>query len=294
MHPTLKLEETGVWPHRHRKIYEAYSKLFNFEQHGWLNIQSFQLNLSYGNEKDAVRMHDLLANIVPYLPAFTASSPIYDSKFGEYVDNRLHFYGVNQQEVPSIIGDIVPEYVNSFGQYRKEIIEKYSSDMARLGADKLLLGKEWVNSRGVIFRFDRKALEIRVMDEQECIKSDVAISCFIRALMRGVFNEDLQLLPHDVLVEDFKSIVINGLRAHPSGRSARNVCEALYAIACRNAKEEEKKYLPLVRNRIDKGSLSDIIRERVEEKAQRTSFKEAVVTVYSKLAESLMDNQPYI
>jgi hypothetical protein len=33
--------------------------------------------------------------------------------------------------------------------------------------------------------------------------------------------------------------------------------------------------------------------ERVEKKAQRTDFKEAVVSVYSRLAESLMDNQPY-
>jgi hypothetical protein len=48
-----------------------------------------------------------------------------------------------------------------------------------------------------------------------------------------------------------------------------------------------------VKKRIDHGSLSDAIRERIERKAQKTDFKEAVVGVYSRLAESLMDNQPY-
>jgi glutamate---cysteine ligase / carboxylate-amine ligase len=293
MHPLLRLEETGIWPHRHRQIYEAYSRLFNLNQHGWLNIQSFQLNLPYSNEQDGVKMHNLLANIIPYLPALAASSPICEGMFGEDVDNRLHFYRLNQREIPSVTGDIIPEYVNSFSQYRTEIIERYSSEMARAGADPLLLHKEWINSRGVIFRFDRKALEIRVMDEQECIKSDVAIGCFIRALLRGVFNENLQLLPHEVLVNDLNSVVAEGLNARPSGRSARAVCESLYAVAWKNASRQERKYLPIVRKRIDNGSLSEIIRERVEKKTQKTDFREAVITVYSKLAESLMDNRPY-
>ena len=101
--------------------------------------------------------------------------------------------------------------------------------MAQAGADEFILHKDWVNSRGVIFRFDRKALEIRVMDEQECIKSDVAISCFIRALLRGLLDENVKLLPHEVLVKDFNSVVANGLDAetgHPSGRTTRKVCQS--------------------------------------------------------------------
>jgi predicted CopG family antitoxin len=48
-----------------------------------------------------------------------------------------------------------------------------------------------------------------------------------------------------------------------------------------------------VKKRIDQGSLSDIIRERVKRKAHKTDFKEAIISVYSKLAESLMDNQSH-
>jgi gamma-glutamyl:cysteine ligase YbdK (ATP-grasp superfamily) len=296
MHPLLRLEETGIWPHRHRQIYRAYSKLFNLCQHGWLNIQSFQLNLPYLSERDGIRLHNLLANVCPYLPAFTASSPIFEGMFGKDVDNRLHFYKLNQREVPSVTGDVVPEYVSSFSEYRERIIEKYSFEMAQAGAEELILHKDWVNSRGVIFRFERKAVEIRVMDEQECIKSDVALSCFIRALLRGLLNENVQLLPHEVLVKDLNSVIARGLEADigpPDGRTAPKVCQHLFQIAQENASEPEKKYLPIVKKRIDSGSLSDRIHERVEKKAQKTDFKEAVVSVYSKLAESLMDNQPY-
>ncbi len=296
MHPLLRLGETGIWPHRHRKIYEAYSRVFNLRRHGWLNIQSFQLNLPYSTEKDGILVHNVLANVCAYLPAIAASSPIYNDRFGKNVDNRLFFYLQNQKEVPSVTGDVVPEYVSSFSEYRKEIIRKYSSDMEKKGADKLILGKDWVNSRGAIFRFDRKAVEIRVMDEQECVKSDVALSCFIRALTNGLLEERAELLPHELLVKDFRSVVAGGLNAktlHPNGRTARQVCQHLLRTAQENASPEEKKYLPIVQKRIECGNLSEIIREKVGKKAQRADFEEAVVNVYSQLTKNLMDNQPY-
>lgn len=296
MHPLLKLEETGIWPHRHRQIYQAYSKVFNLKRHGWLNIQSFQLNLPYSNEQNGILLHNVLANVCAYLPAIAASSPIYEGRFGQDVDNRLVFYMLNQEEVPSVTGDIVPEYVSSFSEYRKEIIGKYSLDMAKEGADKLILHRDWVNSRGAIFRFDRRAVEIRVMDEQECVRSDVALSCFIRALARGLLEREAELLPQELLVKDFNSIVADGLDAktlHPSGHTASQVCQHLLRIAQESASEEEKKYLSVVQKRIECGNLSEIIRERVGKKAQKTDFEEAVVNVYSQLTKRLMDNQPY-
>jgi len=296
MHPLLKLEETGVWPHRHKKIYQAYGKVFNLNQHGWLNIQSFQLNIPYSNQESAILMHNMLSEICAYLPAISASSPVYEGKFGENVDNRLCFYMLNQKEVSSITGDVIPEYASSFKQYEKEIIERYSLDLARAGVDECLLYKDWVNSRGVIFRFDRKAIEIRVMDEQECVKSDVALSCFIRALLRGFMEMKAEFLSHEILVKDFNSVIRMGLDAkvaHPNGQTARQVCQQFLKIAWENATEEEKKYLPIIQKRVECGNLSEIIRERVRRKAQKTDFKEAVVNVYSSLVKSLRINQPY-
>jgi gamma-glutamyl:cysteine ligase YbdK (ATP-grasp superfamily) len=296
MHPLLRLDETAVWPHRHRQIYEAYSGIFNLKRHGWLNIQSFQLNIPYADEEKAVLMHNLLANICTYVPAIAASSPIYEGKIGDYIDNRLYFYMENQKEVPSITGKVIPEYTYSFKQYINEIIEGYSSELARAGAPKCLLHKEWVNSRGVIFRFERKAIEIRIIDEQECIKSDVAISCFIRGLLRGLIKEKTALLPMEILVRDFNSIIRYGLKAevlHPSGPTARHVCRKLLKLAFENASEEEKNYIKLLERRIEHGSLSEVIKENVTRRAMKTDFNEAVLDVYSKLQKSLENNDPF-
>jgi gamma-glutamyl:cysteine ligase YbdK (ATP-grasp superfamily) len=296
MHPLLELDETGIWPHRHRQIYEAYSKIFDLRRHGWLNIQSFHLNLPYSDEESGILLHNTLANICPYLCAISASSPIYEGRLGDGVDNRLYFYTQNQKEIPSVTGDVIPEYTSSFSQYKTNIIGKYSDDLSKAGADKLVLNKEWVNSRGVIFRFDRRAIEIRIMDEQECIKSDVALSCFIRAALRGLMNQDPEFLPHTVLVQDLNAIMMNGLSAsvhHPHGETARRVCEYYYNIALGNATADEKKYLPIIQRRIECGNLSEILRERVEKKSQRTDLREAIIDTYSELAESLAKNQPY-
>ncbi len=296
MHPLLHLNETSVWPHRHHKIYQEYGKIFNLNQHGWLNIQSFHLNLPYARENPGVLMHNLLVNLCPYLPAISSSSPIFEGKIGSILDNRLAFYKINQKEIPSISGDIIPEYATSIDDYKKDVIGQYSSDLAKAGIAKVLLFKEWVNSRGVIFRFDRSALEIRVMDEQECIKSDVALSCFVRSVLRGLLSEKTDFLPHSLLVNDFNSVLSFGLDApveNPKGPTAREVCKHLFNLGWKNAEKEEKKYLPLIQKRIEQGNLSDSIRRDVLKKTQRTDLREAVQNVYSTLIRCLINNQPY-
>jgi hemerythrin-like domain-containing protein len=60
-----------------------------------------------------------------------------------------------------------------------------------------------------------------------------------------------------------------------------------------NATRDEKEYLPIIRRRIELGNLSEILRERVEEKSRGTDFKEAIIEVYSELAQSLERNRPY-
>jgi gamma-glutamyl:cysteine ligase YbdK (ATP-grasp superfamily) len=296
MHPSLRLDNVKVWSHRDRQIYEALSKIFNLNQHGWLNIQSFQLNLPFKDEKEAVRLCNAVTNILPYLPAIAASSPIYEGKLGDYVDNRLHFYLINQKEVPSITGDIIPEYVNSFEEYEKTTIRRYSEDLAKMNAPKCLLNKEWVNSRGAVIRFDKKAIEIRIMDEQECIKSDVALSCFIRALLRGIleYDEEFNYLPHNILVNNLHEVIKKGLEAkvqHPKGSTARQVCRFLYRMAWKNADPEEKHFLGFIKQRVEKGSLSDLIVKELTMRIQKTSLEEAIFTIYSTLTRNLEENK---
>ena len=295
MHPFLRLSDAKIWSHRDRGIYAAMSRIFNLSQHGWLNIQSFQLNLPYRNETEAVRLYSALTNILPYLPAIAASSPIYESRKGAYLDNRLHFYLTNQLEVPSITGSLIPEYVNSFEEYEKTTVRQYSEELAKLKAPRCLLNKEWLNSRGAIIRQDRKAIEIRVLDEQESVKSDVALSCFIRAALRGILSDvEYPYLSHLTLVQNFKQTMRKGLQArvqHPKGKTAGEVCLHLLRTALSNATDEEKRYLPIIKQRIDGGNLSNIILRDVAKKAQKTDLKEAIFTTYSHLADCLEKNQ---
>ena len=296
VHPLLKLEDTSIWPHQHRKIYQEYGKLFNLNQHGWLNIQSFHLNLSYQKEADAIQIHNFLAILSAYLPAIAASSPICEGKPGPDNDNRLHFYKINQKEIPSVTGEVIPEYATSLSAYKRSVIWRYSNDLAKAGADKTLLSREWVNSRGVIFRFDRKALEVRVMDEQECVKSDVALSCFIRSALRGLIAQKTELLHHDLLVKDFNEVVKEGLNAqvlNPNGKTARQVCQHYFNLAEEYADEDEKRYLWIIKKRLENGSLSELIKNRVMRRAEKTVFHQAVIDVYSTLIKCLSDNEPY-
>jgi hypothetical protein len=126
----------------------------------------------------------------------------------------------------------------------------------------------------------------------------VAVSCYIRATLRGLLAEAerLQLLPHELLVRDFNSVIKCGLYAkvnHPKGPTARSVCEEFYRIACEYALDEEKPYLPIVKRRIDEGNLSEITSSRVKQKAQKTEMHEAILDVYADLIQSLTSNEPY-
>jgi gamma-glutamyl:cysteine ligase YbdK (ATP-grasp superfamily) len=296
MHPLLDLDDAQVWPHRGRKLFAVLDRLFNLHQHGWLNIQSFQLNLSYGNEGDAIRLHNQVARLLPYLPAVAAASPVYEATVSDDLDSRLRFYWINQRAVPSITGDVIPEVVHSFHEYRRSIIARYSEDLQRVGAPDDLLHREWMNSRGAIFRFDRRALEIRIMDEQECVKADVALSCFIRACLRGMLLQTDPCVSHSLLVQDLLAVIKDGLDApvqHPHGPTARDVCTHYYRLAEAHASEEEKAYLPLVKTRIEKGSLSNLIRRAIQRRAQKTALSDAITHVYLQLAECLTANRMY-
>ncbi|MEM4704578.1 MAG: hypothetical protein QXJ02_05880, partial [Candidatus Bathyarchaeia archaeon] len=77
------------------------------------------------------------------------------------------------------------------------------------------------------------------------------------------------------------------------GKTARQICAYYLRVAWDNATFEEKNYLPLIQKRVEKGSLSEIILEKVKKKAQKTSLREAVLHVYLSLIKSLENNEPY-
>jgi hypothetical protein len=64
-------------------------------------------------------------------------------------------------------------------------------------------------------------------------------------------------------------------------------------LASKNAEASEKKYMWIVKKRIDEGNLSELIRGKILDKSQKTDFVEAVLSVYSTLTDCLAENQPY-
>jgi|WetSurMetagenome_2_1015567.scaffolds.fasta_scaffold69555_2 glutamate---cysteine ligase / carboxylate-amine ligase len=275
MHPTLKLEETAVWDHDEGEYYETYDRLFDIHQHGWLNIQALQVNLSYSGEKDLVMHYNRLRSLLPYLIAVTAASPIVEGKSTGTADNRLLYYRENQKEIPLICNRIIPEKIGSVQDYRDEQ-EKIFAELRRRNAE--ILCEEWVNSGGVIIRFSRKCLEIKALDEQECIRSDMAVSAFIRSLLR------CSPLPVETDQDALLALTEDTIRQGTGG--LRPELRQLYTRAWGRATAEERLYLPVIKDRIEHGSLAELVRGRYERERE-------IAPILTDLANALKTNEPY-
>jgi gamma-glutamyl:cysteine ligase YbdK (ATP-grasp superfamily) len=273
MHPLLTLDQTSVWDHEDREIYAAYDRLFDLRQHGWLNIQALQVNVHYANEIKMVSMFNRMRALIPYLVALTASSPFVEGRATGQMDNRLLYYRQNQARVPSICNNVIPEKLRSRAHH-DQIIGSIYADLRKIGGDELC--HEWIDSRGVIVRYHRECLELKACDEQECIRSDMAVTAFILSLLRT----DLDLEEdHDALLEANEASIRKGVA------SCRPELVRLYKAASRAATSEELAYLPLIERRIEEGSLAEVMAARVRD-------GETVQEVAASMACCLRDNAP--
>ncbi|UCD34989.1 MAG: hypothetical protein JSU90_11960 [Nitrospiraceae bacterium] len=184
MHPWMNpRRETRLWNHRYRHIYETYDGIFNCRRHGWANVQSMHLNISFSNDGEFGRLHAAVRLLLPLIPALAASSPIAEGRVTGRLDTRLSYYSANQRRVPSITGRIIPEPVYTKSAYRSSILQKMFRDIARHDPGGILQN-EWLNSRGTVPRFERSAMEIRVIDTQECPAADIAVAEAIAGVLK--------------------------------------------------------------------------------------------------------------
>ena len=276
MHPLLGLEQTAVWDHDEREYYEVYDRLFNIHQHGWLNIQALQINLSYRNNKELVNQYNRLRSLIPYLIAITASSPFVEGRLTGQMDNRLLYYLENQKEMPRICNGIIPEKIHSVNDYRA-MQEEIFTELREHDAG--ILCEEWVHSGGVIIRFSRKCLEIKALDEQECIHSDMAVCAFVRSLLR------CRTLP--VETDQAALLALTDEAIRDGTRGLKPELEKLYDMAWKHANEDERQYLPVIRQRICRGSLAELMRDRYQKIPE-------MLPILSDMAASLQKNQPYV
>ncbi|HEU4456750.1 MAG TPA: glutamate-cysteine ligase family protein, partial [Longimicrobium sp.] len=215
MHPWFDPKKGKLWTRSGLRIYATYATLFDIRTHGWFNVHACHLNLPFGDERETMAMHTAAALLIPYLPALAASSPMHDGELQPVADGRMAYILEHQARIPESCGMIVPEYVESFAAYKRDILGPMYAALDRLPhPDTDQIRHEFFNTRGAILRFARKAMEIRVLDTQECVKMDVAIASFVRsalkALTERVLAGEIQLPPHAVLVEDFRACIRDG------------------------------------------------------------------------------------
>lgn len=189
MHPWMDPErEQRLWPHEQNEIYAAYDRIFNCRGHGWANLQSMHINLPFANDDEFVRLHDAIRVVLPLLPALAAASPFASGRVSGLLDTRLDVYRRNQQRVPEITGRVVPDHVGSIAEYHERILAPMYAAIAPHDPAGVLRG-EWLNSRGAIARFDRSAIEIRILDAQESPAADLAIAQAVTAVTRRLFEQ---------------------------------------------------------------------------------------------------------
>ncbi len=191
MHPFMRpREETRLWPHEGREVYESFDRIFDCRHHGWANLQSAQLNLSFGNHEEFAQLHAASRVLLPVLAALGASSPLVEGELTGLASTRLEVYRTNGRKLPSVTGEVIPEPVFTREEYEKCIYGEMYREIAPFDPDGVLR-HPWLNARGVIPKFDKGALEIRVIDVQECPQADVAIAAATAAVLKALVSESL-------------------------------------------------------------------------------------------------------
>jgi carboxylate-amine ligase len=189
MHPWMDPRtETRLWARDNAEVYRTYDRIFGCRAHGWANLQSMHLNLPFACEREFVRLNAAVRFALPLLPAIAAASPFAEGRYTGWLDYRLLAYRTNAARVPAMTGRMVPEPVRCRAHYERAILGRLYHELAPLDPEGVLR-HEWANARGAIARFDRDALEIRVLDLQECPAADVALAALVIDLVQLFYDE---------------------------------------------------------------------------------------------------------
>ncbi|RYZ48399.1 MAG: glutamate--cysteine ligase, partial [Proteobacteria bacterium] len=306
MHPWMNPDlETKLWPHGNNEIYASYNRIFDCRGHGWSNLQSVHINLPFANDEEFGRLHAAIRIALPLLPALAASSPLVEGKVTGSQDSRLGFYMANQRRIPSIIGSVIPEKVFTEKDYNEKILHKIYKDIAPSDPDEILQ-EEWLNSRGAIARFERHAIEIRVLDIQEAPIADFGIIALVVSLVKSLVDEqwmsyaDQKKADEDELRVIFKEASEQGLdfNVHNSfllrvfGESSPASMRKLWTKILGELSKKDyviKDFIEPAKNLLEKGNLSS----RIVKNLGTNPSRETIRAEYKKLAQCLSSGQFY-
>ncbi len=189
MHPWMNPRiEAQLWPHAHAEIYQTYDRIFDCKRHGWGNLQSMHLNLPFSDNLEFVRLHSAIRLLLPILPALAASSPILEAQFTGFLDRRMEQYLTHQINIPTTMGKVIPDSILSESDYQTQVLNPMYQEIAPLDPDGILQ-HEWLNVRAAVPRFVRSAIEIRIIDVQECPYADLAIAAVVSGVVKAIYQQ---------------------------------------------------------------------------------------------------------
>jgi gamma-glutamyl:cysteine ligase YbdK (ATP-grasp superfamily) len=303
MHPWMNpARESRLWPHGNRDIYATFDRLFNCSGHGWTNLQSTHLNLSFRTAAEFRRLHTAIRLLLPLLPALAASSPFMEGRRAPVLDMRLQTYRSNCSRIPSLTGRVIPELIESPAEYRRRILRRIYRDLAPHDPGGVLQ-EEWANARGAIARFERNTIEIRVLDIQECPAADLAILQFVTAALRALTEESLapesaqakpttpalERIMHTTIARAGQAQVIDrhylralGITSIKQATARELLGELLEAVAPRRA-----GWRPVIETILEEGTLA----ERIVRATGARPTRRTLGATYRRLADCLAAGQ---
>lgn len=292
--------ETSIWERENTEIYQTFNGIFNCQGHGWSNLQSMHINLPFAGNDEFFRLHSAIRLLLPFIPALSAASPFQDGRDTGYSDSRLVHYGKNCAKIPIVTGLIVPEPIRNQTEYEEKILAAIEQAVAPYDAKNVLEAK-WTNARGAIARFDRGAIEIRVIDSQECPAADLAVAELICSAVRSVTNaqaeqlEAIHALTAGQLHRQLQQVIVTAENApidDPEIRRVLNIPEDTrtagdfwrrYANGATDISEEAKTALEVI---FTQGSLATRMRKATPEVST-----EGLRALCTKLAACLAQGQ---
>ena len=301
-HPLMDPDkEMQLWQHNYSKIYALYNRIFDCRGHGWSNVQSMHLNLPFFDDAEFEKLHAAVRLLLPIIPGLSASSPIFEGKFTGYKDARMQVYKTNQKEVPQMTGKVIPEQLFSRAEYFKGIFGPINKAIKPFDSENIL-NHHFLNSRGAIARFDRGAIEIRVIDLQECPKADLAIAVLIIETLKLLVSEEMISLEDqkswhenelfeifDAVIKDAENTRITNKRfldIFDLGEEAtvREIWKKIYERVRENISVKHRKSIEFL---LDNGSLSS----RILEALMGDYSEENIKRVYRELGKCLAENR---
>lgn len=302
-HPWMNPDtETKRWHYDSSALYQQFDRIFNCQGHGWANLQSMHVNLPYANQHEFNQLHNLIRVLLPILPALAASSPILDGKPTGILDSRLYFYEKNQQRIPSIVGDVIPDFVQSEEEYKTKILKPMYKDIAPYDPDGILQ-HQWLNSRAAMPKFDDHAIEIRIIDSQECVNADIGIANAIHAILTEWLTNNSLPLTHPCSTQQLKQVydaaIQQGLNAIINDREIlaqwqlpprpMTLREVWSHLIERVSGKLQPYQLNALGHIIQHGNLSERILQAVGVDCNRTALQQ----VYKQLANCLIHNEQF-